>query len=306
MSFTTKAVIESVLAREILDSRGNPTVEVDVTLDSGLVATAAVPSGASTGEHEAIELRDGDKKRYLGKGVKKACENVAKMLGPGRGRPRRARSGGARRGDAGGRRHRQQGEGRRQRDAGRVDGGGAGRGRGAGAPALQVPRRTGRARAAGAAHEHHQRRRARRQLARLPGVHDRPQGGGELLGGAARGRRGVPHPQEAAPRPQGVDGRRRRGGLRARSARAPRRRSAWWSRRSRRPATSRARTSRSRWTSPRASCGTRPARPTSWKGRARSSTARGWSTSTASSASSSRSCRSRTAWPRTTGTAGWR
>jgi enolase len=82
MSFTSKAIIESVLAREILDSRGNPTVEVDVTLDSGLVATAAVPSGASTGEHEALELRDGDKKRYLGKGVKKACENVAKLLGP--------------------------------------------------------------------------------------------------------------------------------------------------------------------------------------------------------------------------------
>jgi enolase len=82
MSFTSKAVIESILAREILDSRGNPTVEVDVTLDSGLVATAAVPSGASTGEHEAIELRDGDKKRYLGKGVRKACENVAKLLGP--------------------------------------------------------------------------------------------------------------------------------------------------------------------------------------------------------------------------------
>jgi enolase len=76
MSFTTKAVIESVLAREILDSRGNPTIEVDVMLDSGAVGTAAVPSGASTGEHEALELRDGDKKRYLGKGVLKAVENV--------------------------------------------------------------------------------------------------------------------------------------------------------------------------------------------------------------------------------------
>jgi enolase len=82
MSFTEQAIIESVLAREILDSRGNPTVEVDITLESGLVATAAVPSGASTGEHEALELRDGDKKRYLGKGVRKACENVATMLGP--------------------------------------------------------------------------------------------------------------------------------------------------------------------------------------------------------------------------------
>jgi enolase len=80
MSFTTKAVIESVLAREILDSRGNPTIEVDVMLDSGAVGTAAVPSGASTGEHEAIELRDGDKKRYLGKGVLKAVENVNKTI----------------------------------------------------------------------------------------------------------------------------------------------------------------------------------------------------------------------------------
>ena len=82
MSIRSKAVIESVLAREILDSRGNPTVEVDVTLETGIVGSAAVPSGASTGEHEAIELRDGDKKRYGGKGVRKACENVATMLGP--------------------------------------------------------------------------------------------------------------------------------------------------------------------------------------------------------------------------------
>src|ERR1700759_3883434 len=82
MSIKSTAIIESVLAPAILDSRGFPTVEVDVTLDSGIVGTAAVPSGASTGEHEALELRDGDKKRYLGKGVKKACENVAAMLGP--------------------------------------------------------------------------------------------------------------------------------------------------------------------------------------------------------------------------------
>ena len=74
--------IESVVAREILDSRGNPTVEVEVTLESGIVGVAAVPSGASTGEHEALELRDGDKKRYLGRGVRKACENVTTLLGP--------------------------------------------------------------------------------------------------------------------------------------------------------------------------------------------------------------------------------
>ena len=74
--------IEKIIAREILDSRGNPTVEVDVLLESGVVGRAAVPSGASTGENEAIELRDGDKSRYLGKGVQKAVDNVNKIIGP--------------------------------------------------------------------------------------------------------------------------------------------------------------------------------------------------------------------------------
>lgn len=68
--------IKGIKAREILDSRGNPTVEVDVTLVSGVMGRASVPSGASTGEHEAVELRDGDKKRYMGKGVLKAVSNV--------------------------------------------------------------------------------------------------------------------------------------------------------------------------------------------------------------------------------------
>jgi len=75
--------IKKVKAREILDSRGNPTVEVDVVLDNGLIGRAAVPSGASTGTREAVELRDGDKKRYLGKGVLKAVENVNKIIAPG-------------------------------------------------------------------------------------------------------------------------------------------------------------------------------------------------------------------------------
>jgi enolase len=70
------AKIKNVKGREIIDSRGNPTVEVDVTLDNGVLGRAAVPSGASTGEREAIELRDGDKKRFMGKGVLKAVENV--------------------------------------------------------------------------------------------------------------------------------------------------------------------------------------------------------------------------------------
>src|SRR5262245_10391630 len=82
MSTPRKAIIDSVSAREILDSRGNPTVEVDVVLVPGASGTAAVPSGASTGEHEALELRDGDKRRYLGKGVLKACTNVTNQLGP--------------------------------------------------------------------------------------------------------------------------------------------------------------------------------------------------------------------------------
>ena len=74
--------IEKIHAREILDSRGNPTVEVEVTLENGVMGRAAVPSGASTGENEVLELRDGDKDRYLGKGVLKAVDNVNKVIAP--------------------------------------------------------------------------------------------------------------------------------------------------------------------------------------------------------------------------------
>ncbi|MDI3476534.1 MAG: enolase [Thermoanaerobacterium sp.] len=76
------SIIVDVYAREILDSRGNPTVEVEVELDSGAVGRAAVPSGASTGQFEAVELRDGDNSRYLGKGVLKAVENVNEKIAP--------------------------------------------------------------------------------------------------------------------------------------------------------------------------------------------------------------------------------
>ena len=76
------SAIESIIAREILDSRGNPTVEVDVMLESGALGRAAVPSGASTGEREAVELRDGDKDRYLGKGVQKAVANINDEITP--------------------------------------------------------------------------------------------------------------------------------------------------------------------------------------------------------------------------------
>ena len=74
--------IADVRARQILDSRGNPTVEVDVQLGSGAVGRAAVPSGASTGRFEAVELRDGDPQEYLGKGVLKAVQNVRDEIGP--------------------------------------------------------------------------------------------------------------------------------------------------------------------------------------------------------------------------------
>ena len=74
--------IKRITAREILDSRGNPTIEVDVITENGILGRAAVPSGASTGTREAVELRDGDKKRFMGKGVLKAVSNVNKIIAP--------------------------------------------------------------------------------------------------------------------------------------------------------------------------------------------------------------------------------
>src|SRR3972149_1397095 len=79
---TWMSEIVDVYAREILDSRGNPTVEVDIVLDNGILGRAAVPSGASTGKKEALELRDGDKSRYLGKGVENAVANIMEKIGP--------------------------------------------------------------------------------------------------------------------------------------------------------------------------------------------------------------------------------
>ena len=76
------SAIELVYAREVLDSRGNPTVEVEVVLESGALGRAIVPSGASTGAFEAVELRDGDKGRYVGKGVLKAVDNVNEIIAP--------------------------------------------------------------------------------------------------------------------------------------------------------------------------------------------------------------------------------
>src|ERR1700730_5707147 len=76
------STIADIYAREILDSRGNPTVEADVILSSGVIGRAAVPSGASTGEHEAVELRDNDAKRYGGKGVLQAVQNIEETIAP--------------------------------------------------------------------------------------------------------------------------------------------------------------------------------------------------------------------------------
>ena len=76
------SAIRDIKGRQIIDSRGNPTVEAEVTLESGAKGRAAVPSGASTGEKEAIELRDGDKKRWMGKGVSKAVANISKVIAP--------------------------------------------------------------------------------------------------------------------------------------------------------------------------------------------------------------------------------
>jgi enolase len=128
------SAIVDIVGREILDSRGNPTIECDVLLESGTMGRAAVPSGASTGSREAIELRDGDKGRYLGKGVLKAVEHVnteiseavlgPRCLGAGLPRPHADRPG----------RHRKQEPPGRQRDARGVDGGGACGRRGVGLP----------------------------------------------------------------------------------------------------------------------------------------------------------------------------
>ena len=77
-----KTSIRKITAREVIDSRGNPTLEADVILEGGVMGSAMVPSGASTGIHEALELRDGDAKRYGGKGVLKAVANVKDKIGP--------------------------------------------------------------------------------------------------------------------------------------------------------------------------------------------------------------------------------
>ena len=165
--------ITDVTAREILDSRGNPTVEVDVTLETGATGRAAVPSGASTGEHEAVELRDGDKKRYRRQGRQQGGRERQRRdlptpssgvdaLRPGGDRPDDDRAG----------RHAEQGQARRQRHPRRRWRSPRRRRRRLGLPLYRYLGGTNAQAAAGADDEHHQRRRARRRPDRFPGIHD--------------------------------------------------------------------------------------------------------------------------------------
>ena len=303
--------IDVVDAREILDSRGNPTVEVDVVLADGSVGRAAVPSGASTGAHEAVELRDGDKARYGGKGVLQAVANVTDTIAPGAatGSTRPTRPG---------------------IDALLIDLDGTPNKGALGANAI-LGVSLACAHAAAAAYDlplyrylggvgatdpagpdvqHPQRRQARPGLDRLPGVH----------GHAGRRRR--PTPRRCAPAPRSSRRCARSSTTRAtRPARATRaasrrrcRRTRPRSRsscaRSRRPATGRARTSRSRSTRPRPSSSSRDRRrrrTDALPPRARGPDARlaaSSSTSGPTGPRATRSSRSRTASPRTTGPAG--
>ncbi len=186
--------IVDIIGREILDSRGNPTVEVDVVLEDGARGRAAVPSGASTGAHEAVELRDGDKKRYGGKGVLKAVEAVNGEIfdalagmdaqdqrridnahdRSSTARPTRAASAPMRSWACRWRWPRRRPTAQR-------------------AAALPLYRRGQRARAAGADDEHHQRRRACRQPDRHPGIHDHAGGRQDVRGGDPHGRGDLPH-----------------------------------------------------------------------------------------------------------------
>ena len=184
--------IARVHARQLLDSRGNPTLEVDVTLASGALGRAIVPSGASTGEHEAVELRDGDPAVYLGKGVLKAVGHVNGEIADCARRRRRRRSARARRDPDRARRHADQEPARRQCDPRLLARGGERGRRRRRAAALSLARRRRCAHASRAAHERDQRRSARRQPARSAGVHGRSRGRGDVLRGASHRRGGVP------------------------------------------------------------------------------------------------------------------
>ena len=166
------AAIADITAREILDSRGNPTVEVDVILEIGAIGRAAVPSGASTGAHEAVELRDGDKSRYGGKGVLHRGRQRRGRDPRSDRRPGCDRTGGDRQHHDRSRRHAQQGTARRQRDPRRCRWRWRRRPRRSGSAAVPLCRRRLCPHPAGADDEHPERRQARRQSDRHPGIHD--------------------------------------------------------------------------------------------------------------------------------------
>ena len=179
--------IEDLIAREVLDSRGNPTVEVDVFCEGGAMGTALVPSGASTGAHEAVELRDGDADRYGGKGVLNAVRNVNETIRPqligadavdqvGIDRLLIELDGTENKSKLGA--NATLGVSLAVANAAAET---------VGPAAVSVPRRAGSADAAGAAGQHPQRWQARHRLHRFPGVHDRPPRRADLPGGDALG-----------------------------------------------------------------------------------------------------------------------
>ena len=205
MDYTT---IVEIRGREVIDSRGNPTVEVDVHLEGGAIGRASVPSGASTGENEAVELRDGDKKRFLGKGVLKAVDNVNAKIAPALlgycateqaaiDAAMLALDGTPTKKIARCQRHPRRLAGRRQS-----------RRRPTRHPALQIPRRPERQGAARADDEHHQRRRPLGRPDRLPGVHDHAHRRAHLPRSHPLRRRSLPLAQESPPRPRPLHRRR--------------------------------------------------------------------------------------------------
>ena len=205
--------IDAIVGREILDSRGNPTVEVDVRLCGGALGRAAVPSGASTGEHEAVELRDGDETRYRGKGVSGA---VAKRFLADRTSPERTGcqgSGSARSASDRYGRHGEQGESRGQRRPRRFPRLRKGGCRADRAAALPLPRERVGANFARSHDEHPQRRPALGQQRRPAGIHDHAGRFPLVRRRAARRGGGLPPPEGSAGVRRPGDGGGRRGGL---------------------------------------------------------------------------------------------
>ena len=209
------SAITDIHGREVLDSRGNPTVEVDVTLESGAIGRAAVPSGASTGAHEAVEMRDGDKARYGGKGVRQAIDAVNGEifdaivgLDPDAqvhiDRTMIALDGTDNKGRLGA--NAILGVSLAVAKAAALE---------AGLPLYPLCRRRRRADAAGADDEHRQWRPARRQPDRHPGVHGHAGRGAHVCRRPAHGRRDLPSPEGPAGRRRPQYERRRRGRLRA-------------------------------------------------------------------------------------------